>query len=305
MNTLLVVEQDRALNHIRQNVSTLTYNNYRPIIERFKLWSKDNYKTGMHPAEVISSYKDMLVKSGIDKKTVNKHLSAIRKYFKTMMQLGLLSNESYQALGAVPNIKVQGKKYGNRLSLEQGKALLAAPDISTEIGRRDKAILALLIGTGLRRSECVNLVWGQLSQNDNVYVIRDLVGKHGRTRSVAVGSWIVRILFEYSKPKHPDDKIFKSYDVRGNPRSGMTPQTIYNIVKRYSKAIGVENFAPHDLRRSFSLYAYQTAGQEGLKELSRQLGHSSTSITENYISAESDMKLASTFIPDLDEIQEA
>ena len=73
---------------------------------------------------------------------------------------------------------------GNWLSALQAQTLLNAPDITTLKGLRDRAILAVLLGCGLRRSEAANLTFTHLQQRDGRWCIVDLVGKHGRVPKV-------------------------------------------------------------------------------------------------------------------------
>jgi site-specific recombinase XerD len=294
--TITVYEDrtQRALDYLQNNVSALTFKIYEPAINRFHYWAAAHAQANTIPAETIAAYKAALVDEGLDRKTVNKHLSAIRAYFKAQAALGNITQETLQNINAVPNLKVQGRRYGVRLTIEQAHIIINAPDIETEIGRRDKAVLAILIGCGLRRSEIVDLTWGQIYFNGVVWVIRNLLGKHGRTRTVSIAPWVKRILDSYSEGGKSTERIFTSQQ-----RKKMTAQTIYNIVKRYDDAVGME-LAPHDLRRTYASIARKNAGVEGLTQLSKQLGHSSVAITEHYIGEDDDLEYAATFIPDLD-----
>ncbi len=86
---------------------------------------------------------------------------------------------------------------GNWLSLRQAQALLSAPDVATVKGLRDRAILAVLLGCGLRRSELPALTFAHVQQRDGRWCIIDLKGKHGRVRTmpmptsvkVAIDAW--------------------------------------------------------------------------------------------------------------------
>ena len=79
---------------------------------------------------------------------------------------------------------------GNWLSLRQAQALLNAPDIETAKGLRDRAILAVLLGCGLRRSEVAALTFKHTQQRDGRWCIIDLVGKHHRVRTIPMPTWV-------------------------------------------------------------------------------------------------------------------
>ena len=96
-------------------------------------------------------------------------MAAIRKLAKEAADNGLI--EETQAIGRVGNIKIQGKKLGNWLSKEQASAMLNAPDVTTIKGKRDKAILAVMLGCGLRRDEVVTLIVEHLQQREGRWVI--------------------------------------------------------------------------------------------------------------------------------------
>jgi integrase len=90
----------------------------------------------------------------------------------------------------VPGVKQQGVRTGNWLTRTQAEALINCPDPATLKGKRDRALLALMVGCGLRRGEAVELTAKHIQQRDGRWVIVDLRGKHGRLRSIAVPVWV-------------------------------------------------------------------------------------------------------------------
>ena len=86
--------------------------------------------------------------------------------------------------------KSKGVPVRNWLSLRQAQAILNAPDTTTKKGLRDRAMLALLLGCGLRRSEVATLTVAHIQQRDNRWCIIDLVGKHGRVRTIPMPTWV-------------------------------------------------------------------------------------------------------------------
>src|SRR5207237_2986340 len=93
-------------------------------------------------------------------------------------------------ISRVKSAKSQGIRVGNWLSLRQAQALLSAPDTTTTKGLRDRAIIAVLLGCGLRRSEVTALTFSHVQQRDGRWCIVDMRGKHGRIRTVPMPPWV-------------------------------------------------------------------------------------------------------------------
>ena len=96
-------------------------------------------------------------------------------------------------------MKSKGQRAGKWLTREQAQYFLNTPDTSTLKGLRDRAILALMIGAGLRRSEVDSLTYEHIQQCEGRWVIVDLVGKGNRTRTVLIPSWTKDAIDEWSE----------------------------------------------------------------------------------------------------------
>ena len=134
-------------------------------------------------------------------------MSEIRKLATEAADNGLLAPELAAGISRVKSAKTQGIRVGNWLSLRP-TALLSAPDIATVRGLRDRAILAVLLGCGLRRSEVAALTFTHLQQRDGRWCIVDLVGKHGRVRTAPMPTWDVS-LANGSGPGGPEFKSLR------------------------------------------------------------------------------------------------
>jgi len=117
-------------------------------------------------------------------------MSAIRKLAVEAADNGLPAPELAAGIARVKSAKSIGIRVGNWLTLQQAQALLSAPDTTTVKRLRDRAILAVLLGCGLRRSEVAALTLRHVQQRDGRSCIVDLVGKHGRVRTIPIPTWV-------------------------------------------------------------------------------------------------------------------
>ena len=197
-----------------------------------------------------------------------------------------------QAIRRVKGAKQKGTRAGNWLTRDQALSLLRTPNPDTLIGPRDQAILAVLVGCGLRRQELVDLTYSHMQGREGHWVFIDLVGKGGRIRTIKLPPWCKRSVDHWTATSArdigPDDKIFVSIAKGGQiRRNSMTSQAIYYIVENYCQQAGLPSITPHDLRRTFAKLARNGGAQ--LEQLQLTLGHASVQTTERYVGATLDL----------------
>ena len=138
----------------------------------------------------LLDYRTQLLDRGLSPSTINVQLSAIRQLVAEARRNGILDSETAASIADIPNIRQQGTRMGNWLNRDQAKKLLAVPDQEKLIGKRDHALLALLIGCGLRRQELAQLKFSDIVEREGRAAIVDLVGKGRRVRTVAIPFWV-------------------------------------------------------------------------------------------------------------------
>ena len=196
---------------------------------------------------------------------------------------GLLSTDLAASVRRVKGVKKLGIHLGNWLTAEQGHALWQAPDRQQLKGKRDRALLALLLACGLRRQEAVTLTLDHLKQREEHWVIVDLVGKGGHVRTVPVPDWVRTELDDWLAAAAIDrGKLFRRVNKVGRAwGDGMTVKTVWHIVKESAKTIGIAKLAPHDLRRTCARLCHASGGE--LEQIQFLLGHVSAQTTERYL----------------------
>ena len=199
------------------------------------------------------------------------------------MTTDLLAPEMAAGIQRVKSAKTKGVRMGNWLSLEQAQALLSTPDASTVKGLRDRAILATLLGCGLRRSEVAALTFAHIQQRDGRWCIVDLVGKHSRVRTVPMPAWVkIAIDAWTSAADLKTGHVFRPVN-RGDELQGdrMSEKVVWQMLIGYAKAAGLAGIAPHDCRRTCAKLCRASGGE--LEQIQMLLGHASVQTTERYL----------------------
>jgi site-specific recombinase XerC len=169
--------------------SPITRRVYNMALDEFMAWFKLAPRPGFTNA-TVSAWRVSLEARGLGSSSIIIRMSAIRKLAVEAADNGLLAPELAAGVIRVKSVKSTGIRVGNWLSLRQAQALLSAPDTATVKGLRDRAIVAVLLGCGLRRSEVAALTFAHVQQRDGRWCIVDLVGKHGRVRTVPMPTWV-------------------------------------------------------------------------------------------------------------------
>jgi site-specific recombinase XerD len=143
--------------------------------------------------------------------------------------------------------KSKGVRVGNWLSVQQAQKLLNAPDVTTKKGLRDRAMLAVLLGCGLRRSEVAALTLKHIQQRDNRWCIVDLVGKHGRVRTIPVPTWVKVAIDAWTAAAGLTEGHVLRPVGRGDRVLGerMTEKVVWQLLQPYAEGRGcARNCAP-------------------------------------------------------------
>jgi integrase len=237
----------------------------------------------------VQRYRVSLEASGLAPASINVALSAIRKLVQEAADNALVAPELAAGVARIRGVRRLGTRVGNWLTAAEATALLNTPDANSLKGARDRAILALLIGCGLRRAELVALDVGSLDLRDSRWVLPDLVGKGNRLRTVAVPVW-AKILVEQwvAAAGLNDGPLFRPLNKGGAVLPGrLDEDTIWVLVRHYGAVIGHPSLAPHDLRRTCAKLCRASGGD--LEQIQFLLGHASIQTTERYLGSKQNL----------------
>ena len=291
MDTAIIVKQDTqaVINLVLDGLtSEHSKRAYEKALTDFLAWHTEQGRPALSKA-LVQRYKVVLEDSGLSSSTVNQRLSAIRKLAAEAADNGLVDPLLANGIRAVRGVKAAGVRVGNWLTREQAQELLDAPDVETLKGLRDRAILAVLIGCGLHRSEAAALDFAHVRQRDGRWVVVDLVGKGNRTRTIPMPSWCKAALDAWTTAANiTGGRVFRAVNKGGYlDGDSMTPQAIRDVVAHCAALCGFDALAAHDLRRTFAKLAHKSGA--GLDQIQLSLGHASIRTTERYLGVEQDL----------------
>src|ERR1700687_4073940 len=227
--------------------SPITKRVYNMALNEFLAWFQQAPRPGFTKATASDS-RVSLEERRLGSSSIIIRMSAIRKLAAEAADNGLLAPELAAGIGRVKSAKTQGIRVGNWLSLRQAQALLSAPDITTLRGLRDRAILAVLLGCGFRRSEVAALTFTHLQQRDGRWCIVDLVGKHGRVRTAPMPTWVKVAIDALTSPAGvTEGYVFRPVN-RGDRITGdrLGEKVVWQLIKPYAEMAGVPGIASHD-----------------------------------------------------------
>jgi len=305
MTDIITVEQaniqqatakDTLIQIVLDSVTSIhTKRAYERALNDFLDWHEAQRRPTLNKA-LIQRYKVHLEET-LGASSINQRLSAIRKLASEASDNGLIPEQIANGIKNVSGTRQEGQRSGNWLTKTQAQQLLNAPNCETLKGLRDRAILAVLLGCGLRRTEAARLTWAHIQQRDGRWAIIDLVGKRNKRRTIPMPSWAKKAIDAYAVElarerrelvgMREDAPLFVSIN-KGGRISGdsLTPQAIRNIVVSYTAALGFGDIAPHDLRRTFAKLARK--GGADLEQIQLSLGHASVTTTQRYLGTRQD-----------------
>jgi site-specific recombinase XerD len=252
---------------------------YRHAIDEFIGWYCSEPRLAFNRSVVLRD-RFFLEQKNLAPSTINVRLAAVRRLAYEASDTGLLSPELAAGIRRVKGAKRLGIRIGNWLTAEQSTTLLSQHQPDDLRRKRDRAILALLIGCGLRRAELVGLETEDFQIREEHWVIADLIGKGKHIRTVPVPAWVKRAVDEWTIAAGiHGGMIFRRVSRLGKPwGEAITPKAIWHVLKAAAKRAAIKELAPHDLRRTCARLCHLAGGE--LEQIQFLLGHASVQTTE-------------------------
>lgn len=258
---------------VERHYSKYTIISYKTDLEEYKeyLKSKDIRDTDY---KFIRSYLTYLFDRKYEKKTISRHISTLRSFYKYLLEEKVIKKNP---MTLISNPKLD-KKLPNFLYYDELEVLLNIPDKSTTLGLRDALILELLYSTGIRVSELINIKMKDINRSDKKILI---MGKGSKERYVLYGEVLDHLLDTYIKESR--DKLNKNSDYLILNKNGnqITDRGIRLIISKILKKGEIDyHVSPHTLRHTFATHMLENGAD--LKSVQELLGHENLSTTQVY-----------------------
>jgi site-specific recombinase XerD len=255
---------------------------YRHAIEEFVEWYCSEPRLSFSRT-VVLRYRIHLESRNLAPGTINLRLGAVRRLAYEAADCGLLSPDLAAGIRRVTGVKKIGVRLGNWLTSEQSQRLWQIPGGERLKEKRDRALLAVLLACGLRRHEAVELNFDHIQRREEHWVIVDMRGKAGHTRTIPMPGWVKNVLDQWTQAANiTSGKLFRRVHKMGKTwGERLTEKAVWHVVREYAPKAGIDKLAPHDLRRTCARLCYAAGGE--LEQIQFLLGHVSIQTTERYL----------------------
>ncbi|MDH5785626.1 MAG: site-specific tyrosine recombinase XerD [Chromatiales bacterium] len=279
-----LVEEDVALIErfsdalwLERGLSENTLNAYRSDLQSLARWLRANESALQHAARhELLAYLQQRVEAGARPRSSARLLSSIRRFYRYLLRESVIRED--------PSARIDAPKLGRplpkTLTEEEVERLLAAPDLKTTMGLRDRAMLEVLYASGLRVSELVGLTLAQVNLQQGLVRV---MGKGSKERLVPLGEEALHRLQTFMREgrglllgEKRAEALFPS-----KHGAAMSRQAFWQLIKRYAVQAGISKpLSPHTLRHAFATHLLNHGAD--LRVVQLLLGHSSLSTTQIY-----------------------
>jgi len=249
--------------------------------------------------DTVRAFRDSLLDTGHSPHTINSYLAAVRAFYRFLhnyirkaLRTGKISASRAGELqllieGVLSVRKVRASNAPGKLptTIDQSRDLIASIPTDSLPDLRDRAMIALILGCGLRRIEVARAIRSDLVNQGGQLLLRiQQKGHHAKDAYVVIWPGVERIIRPWlteSPYKSPESPLFPSLSKR-DTGSPLTPRSISRIVRKRLDAIGLKDHSTHSLRHGFATIALSSDDVE-LRDVQHALGHSQVTTTERYI----------------------
>lgn len=284
-----------------QDVNSLSKKTYSLAIKKFVEWIViDNIDFWKIKKKDLINYKSNLLSSRKSLYTVDLYLTVVRKLFRWMEERGIYDNI---AMG-IRSPRKDKKFRKGYLKIDQVNSLLSSIDLSTDIGKRDYAIISLMLRAGLRRIEICRMTIGDV-MNDLMIIRLQRKGRTDKDCEMGLTSKMLDSIHDYLLCRNEfteDSPLFVNHSL-GYKNLAIRPELISRMIKNRLRCIGIDNksMTCHSLRHTAAILALKAGAS--IYEVQQMLGHTSIDTTTIYLRAiDEETRLNNRAVRLLDEV---
>lgn len=258
---------------VEKGLSPNTLASYRRDLARLESWAQQrNRRLPELTRKDLREWIARLSRDGLAPSSISRAVSAARGFFRFLMLDGHIKKHPAEDLDTPQRFAYLPRF----LSEQEMELLLAAPDVTTDTGVRDRAILELMYATGLRVSELCLLKLTDVEMHTGLIVCQ---GKGSKQRRVPLGKSAIHWLQRYAavRARYGNEHKPQFFLNRGR---ALTRQVAWKIIKTHAARAGLQEVSPHTLRHSFATHLLQRGADS--RSVQALLGHSDISTTQIY-----------------------
>jgi len=260
---------------VQKNYSSYTILNYQKDIEEYELFLNENnlnYKNMDY--KKCTEYLLFLDNKNLKKTSVSRRLSSLRTFYKFLVLNNYVDNNPFLLVSS-PKKEKKMPKFINYSGIEE---IFNIPNIKTKEGQREKVILEILYGSGIRVSELVNIKLKDIDYNNKTILI---FGKGSKERMVSFGEPALDSIKQFINEGRKQYKIDSEYLIVGKNEEKLTTRRIEQIIGDLINKTSIKmNITPHMFRHTFATHLLDNGSD--LIAVQELLGHESLSSTEIY-----------------------
>src|SRR5215204_1388187 len=224
---------------------------YQNDLVKLKAWTeKNNFELGSLTRQDLREWMIDLGRAKLSDNSRRRVVSSLRGFYKFLVIDGHIKTNPAEDL----DVPQKGSYLPRFLTQAEIEQLFAVPDVSSEIGLRDRAMLELMYACGLRATEVASMKPGDIDIEGGILTT---TGKGSKTRRIPVGSSAVEWIKSYAALRRKKENIEVPnlfVTPLGKP---ITRAVVYTMIKEHSAASGLEDVSPHTLRHSFATHLVQ------------------------------------------------
>ena len=272
---------DSFLNYLQfeKRFSPHTVSSYRNDLSQFKIYLKENYEEEPVAATytMVRGWIVSLVEKKLDALSVNRKIASLRSYYKFLQKQEMIKKDP---MTKIKVLKTK-KKLPHFVKEPDMATMLDQPSFeSNHEGCRERLILELLYGTGMRLSELINLKENQVNLRERTVRV---IGKRNKERVIPFSDSLVNVIKEYTRVRNKEVEVSNVHGclIVNNTGGKCYPMMVYRIVtKHLGEFSSVEKKSPHVLRHTYATHLLNKGAEiNAVKDL---LGHSSLAATQVY-----------------------
>lgn len=260
---------------VQKNYSSFTLLNYKKDIEEYEMFLKEkNYNYKNMDYKKCTEYLLFLDNRNLKKTSVSRRLSSLRTFYKYLVLNNFVDNNPFLLVSS-PKKEKKMPKFINYSGIEE---IFNIPNIKTKEGQRERVILEILYGSGVRVSELVNIKIKDIDFSNKTILI---FGKGSKERMVSFGEPALDSIKQYINDGRKQYEIESEYLIVGKNEEQLTTRRIEQIIGELINKTSIKmNITPHMFRHTFATHLLDNGSD--LIAVQELLGHESLASTEIY-----------------------